>query len=307
MVSISFLYPMYLIFLLLIPLFIFIHLVTLKATKTTALRFANFEAISKIKGVDFFSKNIIILLLSILIVFLLVMSVSGLRIHATIQATEYSFIIALDTSQSMEAEDVFPNRMGAAKGAAVDFIKGAPITTRAGVVSFSGNAYIEQDLTDNKNLVKTAIDNVQISDISGTDIYEAVITSSNLLRSEESRAIILLSDGQINVGSIGDAIDYANENNVIVHTIVVGTEEGGKTSYGVSKADEDSLKSLAYNTDGVFSSATDEAELLNAFNNAMEKTAKKTAINVSTYLLIVAILLFGLQYFLISSRYRRLV
>ena len=52
MASISFIYPQYLFFILLIPLFIFIHLATLKSTKSSALKFANFEAISRIRGVD---------------------------------------------------------------------------------------------------------------------------------------------------------------------------------------------------------------------------------------------------------------
>ena len=115
MASISFIYPMYLLFLLLIPLFIFIHFITLKATRSTALRFANFEAIAKIKSVDFFSKNLIILFLSILIVFVLVMALSGLTLHTIAEASKHSFVIALDMSESMGAKDMSPNRLEAAK------------------------------------------------------------------------------------------------------------------------------------------------------------------------------------------------
>ena len=307
MVSISFLYPKFLFFLFLIPLFIFIHLATLKATRTASLKFANFEAIGRVRGVDFISKNIIILFLSILIVFLLIMAMAGLRVHILADASTFSFVIALDSSKSMEADDLFPNRMGAAKKAAISFIDELPFGSRAGIISFSGNSYIEQDLTDNKGLMKEAINGIELSEISGTDIYEAIITGTNMLKGEDSKAIILLSDGQLNVGSIAETINYANDNDVAVHTIAVGTEEGGETSYGLSKVDEDSLKALSYNTQGASLKASDEEGLLNSFSEAMAKTEKKVAINISNYLIVVSVLFFALEYFLVNSRYRRLV
>jgi len=305
--EISFLYPRYLFFLFLIPLFIFIHFATLKASRSTALKFANFDAIARIKGVDFFSKNIIILSISVLIVFLLIMAVSGLTYHTVVNTSSYSFVIAVDASQSMEANDVAPDRMSAAKKAAGDFIDSLPFGTRVGVVSFSGNALIEQDVTDSKSLVRGAIDNIGISSIGGTDIIEAVITSTNLLKGEDSKAIILLSDGQINVGGTDEVIQYANKNDVVIHTIAIGTEEGGATSYGISKADLDTLEALSYNTDGASFMATDVNEIYDSFNNAITLSDKKISINLSVYLLVACIILFSLEYFLINGRYRRLV
>jgi len=307
MASIDFLYPQYLLFLLLIPLYIFIHLATLKTTKNTALRFANFEAISRIKGVDFFSRNIFILVLTSIIAFLLILTLSGTRLNMVLEASSYSFVIAIDSSKSMEANDFLPNRMEAAKKAAKDFVDSFPISTRAGIISFSGNALIEAGITDSKSLLKAAIDNIIISDIAGTDVVEAVITGTNILSSEETKAIILLSDGQINVGAIEEAIRYANDNNVVIHTIAIGTEEGGQTSYGISKVDLDSLKGLSYNADGQSFSAGNQDELLKSFRDAIKATNRKVAINLSNYLLIISICLFSLEYWLMSSRYRRLV
>lgn len=307
MASISFQYPFYLFFLFLIPLYIFIHLATLKLSKSSSLKFANFEAISKIKGVDFFSKNIIILILSIFIITLMVFALSGMTFHTVVDSSKHSFIIALDTSQSMEAKDILPSRIESAKRAAINFIDILPSFTKVGIISFSGNALIEQDLTDRKDLMKNAISQIKISGISGTDINEAVITSSNLLKGEEVKAVILLSDGQVNVGGIEEAILYANNNEVLIHTIAFGTEEGGETSYGISKLDEDSLKALAYNSNGQYFRSTNEAELEASLKAAIEKTRKKVGINIANYLLIAASLLFTFEYFLINSRYKRLV
>ncbi|MEK6844266.1 MAG: VWA domain-containing protein [Nanoarchaeota archaeon] len=306
MASISFLYARYLFFLFLIPLFIFIHIVTLKSAKSTALRFANFEAIARIRGVDIISKNLVILSLSILIMLSSILALSGLTLHLIINSSSHSFVLALDTSKSMEANDIGPNRMEAAKSSALKFVDNAPFGTRMGIVSFSGSAFIEQSVTEDKGLVKSAISNIVLSNVGGTDINEVVITGTNLLEKEDGKAIILLSDGQINVGSVEDAVKYATVHNVIIHTIAVGTEEGGETSYGLSKLDEDSLTALSYNTGGQFFRARDINELSDSFNNAIEQTSKSVGIDLSRYLLIASILLFFLEYYLINTKYRRL-
>jgi len=306
MVDISFSHPHYLFFLFLIPVFILIHFVTLRSIRTSALRFANFDLIARVKGVDFFSRSIVILFLSGVIVLFLAMAVSGATLHTVIDASSHSFVVSLDSSRSMEANDILPNRMEAAKEAAMSFVDATPLATRIGVISFSGNSFIEQDLTNSKILVKAAIRKIAISGIGGTDLYEAVITGTNMLKNEESKAIVILSDGQNNVGFLDEAINYANTNDVVVHTIAFGTEEGGLTDYGLSKVDEDSLKALAFNTDGEFFRATNKEELLESFNNAITLTKKKVAIDLTQYLVVAAMLLFALEYLLINTRYRRL-
>jgi len=301
---ITFAYPKYLFLLLIIPLIVLVYILTLKNTKKRALKFANFEAIARVKGVEFFSKNVITFLLSIFIVFFLVMSVSGATLHKQAEASTFSFILAIDSSRSMEARDLLPNRLDVAKETAKSFVDLAPRTTRIGVVSFSGNSFIEQDLTENKDQMESAINSIEQSSIEGTDIYEVIITSTNLLKNEESKALVLLSDGQITVGEIEEAIEYANDNDVLIHTIAVGTADGGETSYGVSKLDEDSLKALAYNTEGKFFKAQDKGAILDSLNNILLLTNKKISINLSPYLLLAVILFFVVDYILVNTRYR---
>ncbi len=301
---ISFTKPGYLLFLIVIPLFIFIHFYTLRSKKKKALKFANFDAISRVHGIEIYSKNIVILVLSIVIVSLLVLSMSGLMLHVQKRASSFSFVIAVDTSRSMSANDISPTRIDAAKSIAKDFIDDTPSSTKIGIVSFSGTTYIERDLTSDKTSVKSAVGDIEISGVEGTDVYEAVITSTNLLRNEDSRSIIILSDGQLNVGRVKDTIDYANDNDVLINTIAVGTEEGGKTDYGVSKVDEDALKGLAYSTNGKFFRAVDRASLAQAFQEVMEVTRKNVALDLSGYLLGAAVLIFVLEYFLMNTRYR---
>lgn len=302
--ELSFARPIYLLFLFLIPLIFFIHLKTLTVKKKRALRFANFEAIARIKGIDFFSKNIVILFLSVFLIFLLTMSVSGLTVHMKLDASSFSFVLAVDSSRSMEADDMFPNRLHVAKNVAENFVNNIPISTRVGVVSFSGSSIIEQGMTDEKEMIVSAIRGISLESFGGTDIYETIITSTNLLRNDESRSIILLSDGQINVGKIEDAIDYANENDVIVNAIGIGTGDGGKTSYGLSKLDEKLLKSLSYNTGGTFFKVGSKEELEVSFDKIMKITKRKVSINLSNYLIFFAIILFFIEYVLANTKYK---
>ena len=303
----SFSHPQYLVFLFAIPLFIAIHFYSLSNRKKNALNFANFEAISRIKGIDFFSKNIIMLILNLIVLVLMVLAVSGLTYHTLAETSSFSFVVVVDSSQSMEADDFSPNRLNAAKDTAIDFVRRAPTGVEIGVVSFSGSSYIIQDVSQDKVAVVGKLESIEISRYGGTDIFEAVITSTNLLSRYEHKAIILLSDGQLNVGTVEDIIDYANENDVLIHTIAVGTLEGGETTYGTSKLNEDSLRSLSYNTGGKHFSATNQELLSQSFLDILNLTNKKVSINLTAYLILSAILLFGLVFFLSNTRYLSII
>lgn len=303
MVSFSFSHPQYLFLLFAIPILFFIHFLALGNKKKSALRFANFDAIAKIEGIDFFSKNVVILFLNILIVVSIIFAVSGLTLHTNMQSSSFSFVLAIDSSQSMEADDFSPSRIVVARQTAVDFVNSAPVDVKMGVVSFSGSSRIEKDMSKRDDEIKNAINGIKIGGFGGTDLYEAILTSTNLLKNEDHKAIILLSDGQINVGTVDNAVDYANDNEVIVHAIGMGTKEGGNTEFGFSKLDEDSLKSIAYYTGGSYFSAENKENLSNAFISIFDLTERKVAIQLFDYLILFALVLLVFQFFLTNTKY----
>ncbi len=296
--------PVYLFLLFIIPLFVIIHFLSLRTRKGDALRFANFEALARIRGVDIYSKNLSLVIFTSVIALLLIFSVSGLTVHTTARTSFFSFVIAVDSSQSMEATDVLPTRFDAAKETASRFIDSSGIATHIGLVSFSGSALIEQEPTDDKSMLLTKLDAIQLSSIGGTDIYEAVVTSVNLLLSEERRALILFSDGQLNVGNLNSAIDYAQKHNVIIHTVAVGTLEGGDTTYGLSKIDEDSLQALAYNTYGTYSLLSDESSMEAFLTEIASVKLGSISLNMASYLIITALCLLVIGFVIIDFRYR---
>jgi len=300
----SFIYPLYLWFLFVIPLMIIIHFISIQSRGKTAIKFANFDAIARIKGVDLYSKNLIILVLSILTALCLVMSMSGLTLEIRTNSTANSFVIAVDSSRSMEADDISPSRLEGAKNIALDFVKGSRTGTRVGIISFSGISTIEQDVTDDKSKINNAIRNIDFSEIGGTDISEAITTSVNILKNENRKSIILFSDGQINVGDLDYALEYAEDNDVVINTIAIGSKTGGQTGFGVSKLDEDTLKAIAYNTDGKMLSIENNEDIGRFFNEIMELRVRDVSINLTRQLLIGAVVLFFIQYILINTRYK---
>jgi len=297
---VNFTHPSYLLFLFAIPVLIFFHFFGLKNLKGKGLKFANFESIARVKGIDLYSRNIFLLLFNILFIVLLVFALSGTILHKEMEASSFSFVIAIDNSESMTANDLLPDRLSAAKETAIKFVDSLPFESKLAVLSFAGDSKIEQRLSTSKQEVKFAINDIEISVVKGTDIFEAIDNSIELLKRESNKAIILLSDGQVNVGNVNEATDYAKFNEVLVHTIGVGKLEGGETSYGISKLDEDSLKSLAYNTHGRYFSAENNFELEDSFSQIVGVTERLGEIDLGFYIIIVVIILFIIKQFLLS-------
>lgn len=279
------------------------HFIFLSKKRSRALKFANFNALAKIKGVDIISKNISILLLSIIVVVLVTFALSGMTIYPWVETSFFSFVIAIDSSRSMEAKDLFPSRFEVAKETAATFIDNAPVGTKFGVISFAGNAYIESELTEEKSFTKNAIRDIPLSYIGGTDLYDAIVASVNLLEKENAKSMILISDGQINIGGITEAIEYAQKRGVMIHTIGVGTREGGQTTYGISKIDEDSLKAISYSTGGIYFPVENKKQMEEAFEKILTVRKRQISLNLSPYLLIASLILIFIEYILFNTRY----
>ncbi len=304
--ALAFVRPEYLWWLFLVPGVILFHFFTLYSRKRRALQFANFDAIARVRGIELYSRNLTTLSLTILTVIVLVVALAGPLIVRESTISRFSFVIVLDVSRSMEANDIAPTRLDAAKETASDFVLAFPIGSRFGLVTFSGSSYIRSSLTHEQSAILAALQRAEISSLGGTDLSEAIITATNLLEGEESKAIIILSDGQNNVGTLDSAIEYARQKSVFIYAIGIGTPEGGMTSYGFSKADEDVLKAAAYETFGKFYRATDKAALFASFRNIESQKISPLTKDISSYLIAAALILFLLTYGLNASYYRML-
>jgi Ca-activated chloride channel family protein len=286
---------------------IFVHISSIVGAKKRALKFANFDAIKRVSGVELFSKNLTLLYLGIIIVLLLIFSVSGMSFTKEVETSRVSFVLAIDSSRSMGATDIPPTRLDAAKIAAVDFLKMVPEKTRMGVISFAGTVVIEQEVTDETVLLEKAINNIEVKTTGGTNALDALITASNILINEDGKSIILISDGNINVNNLQSIIDYSQKNNVIIHCLGIGTELGGAEDLGgFFKASEEGLKTIAEKTNGRYYHISNVGDFYSAMNDMIEVTKKVAVFDMSFYLDLAAMFLIFLMFFLINTRYRTL-
>jgi len=298
--------PEYLWFLFSIPLLILAHFATLKKFKKRALKFANFTAIQRITGGELLSKNLFLLIIRILILLLFIFSIAGMSVVYKGMASSYDYVLAMDNSNSMIVEDLIPSRFDAAKTSAKTFVDELGPDNNVGVLSFSSVSMIETPLSNDFIHVKSVINNIELSEVGGTNMGQAIVNGANLLlTSDKGKAIVLLTDGQTNIGiNLEEAVDYANKREVIVYTIGLGTEEGSDF-FGIKLVlDEASLGYIASSTGGKYYRAETIEELKEAYHEVANLTERKITQNLSMSFIVLALLLLLYEWMLINTRYK---
>lgn len=170
-----------------------------------------------------------------------------------------TIIVAIDTSLSMEATDVQPNRLAAAKSSAAAFVAGLPPTFAVGLVGFNGVASLVVPPTQDRTTVANAVQQLRLGP--STAIGEAVFTSLAAVRAQQATdggnvpaRIVLLTDGTNTVGrDVGSAAAAARQMNVPVSTISFGTPNGVVQVQGQNvpvPVDVPSMQTLARATGG---------------------------------------------------------
>jgi len=150
-------------------------------------------------------------------------------------------VLAIDTSLSMQATDVSPSRVDAAKASAMEFLKTVPDGVAVGVVGFDSRARQLIAPTTNLDAVQRTIEKAKLGQ--GTAIGEAVFlaldsieTAADQLETaggvakeggDPAGTIVLLSDGETTDGRPNDeAAAAAKELGIAVNTIAFGTNGG---------------------------------------------------------------------------------
>lgn len=194
-----------------------------------------------------------------------------------------SLTIMIDTSASQER--TLPEEKAAAKSFVESFVR--PTKDEVSIVSFTGEATLEQGMTNNVARLQRAIDRVQFVPPSGyvgggvvvgtppisggnqtvqgsTAIWDAIwITSDEVLGpapEKTRRAIILLTDGYNTYGKkkLDDAVQAALRSEAVIYSIGIGDNF-------YSGVDEGALKKISERTGGRAFFPKDEAELRRAF------------------------------------------
>ena len=318
MVVISFDNPVYLWYLLSLPFMIYTHFYLMKRSKAKAMKFANFEALKRVTGQKLMTRNIAPLVIRIIIIACVILAASGAIYWHEGRVNDNDFVIAIDTSASMTAQDIAPNRLEAAKSTAIDFVNSLKSSSDIGLISFAGTVFIESVPINNKDSLRKTIENMQVSDTGGTDISGAVITSTNMLiASDKGKVIILITDGSNTLGafmenSVESSVDYASKNHVVVHTIGVGSESGPigylPEYYNISAVyGENTLFKISNSTGGYYYKATDNAGLQGAYKSISDAATKSIVpLKLSYGLMLIALVLLFVEWGLMNTRYKKI-
>src|SRR5437899_2186665 len=138
-------------------------------------------------------------------------------------------VVAIDTSRSMLAEDVAPNRLARAKLAALDLKKLAR-TDRVGLVAFAGSAFLQCPLSFDDEAFRQSVNALDVNIIpqGGTALAEAIQTARAAFKekNDNHKILVLFTDGEDHDGSAVEAARSAAKEGMRIYTVGVGTPNG---------------------------------------------------------------------------------
>ena len=178
-----------------------------------------------------------------------------------------SVMLVLDISGSMQATDVQPTRLDAARSAGKRFLTRVPEQMRVGMVGFSDSPQTIQALTYDHREVRAALDSLAAD--GGTATGDGLSAALGLFERKNRRgppaAIVLLSDGKATAGR--DPIEVAQEAKrlgVPIFTVALGTEEGvipGGFGGQPVPPDPETMRAIARESGGKAFEVQDSGEL----------------------------------------------
>ncbi len=267
---IIFAHPQFLLLLLLIPFFFIGLAVWMGARRRRLRKFGDEALVNDLMPSWSRSKRWVRAVIYSLAFTFLVIGLSRPQIGAKLKeykAKGAEIMIALDVSNSMLAQDYSPNRLERAK-LAISRITDKLQGDRIGLIIFAGSSFVQLPITSDYVSAKMFLSNISTSSvpIQGTAIGDAINTAvrSFSAQSEQSRAIIVITDGENHEDDAVAAAAQAAEVGVKVYTIGVGSQEGQpipmdggllKDKEGnivVTRLDEETLKQIAQAGGGAY-------------------------------------------------------
>ena len=147
-----------------------------------------------------------------------------------VQQNGLDIVVAVDTSKSMLATDIAPNRLTRAKLATLELMQRAT-ADRMGLVAFAGDAFLECPLTIDNTAFQQSVQALDVNSIpqGGTAIAGAINTALTAFKEKtRHKVLVLFTDGEDNDSEPGalEAAQAAAKAGIKIFTIGIGSAEG---------------------------------------------------------------------------------
>jgi len=280
------LWPGFLFLLGLIPVIILAYIWILRRRRRFAVRYSSLALVRQALPKESRFRRHFPFALFLLGIASLVMALVRPVASVEVPVSQTVVILAMDVSWSMCSSDIPPNRLKAAKDAALDFIKSQNSSTQIGVVAFAGFAQLVQPPTNDRQALEKAIRSLYTA--RRTAIGSAILSSLNAIAEMDSRVapsdiyaipesldaqaqdgnylphiIVLLTDGASNAGPYPlDAAQQAVDRGIRIYPIGFGTPYGGPfTDCGQGLRGDDFFGGGGFGFGGGFRRGIDEGTL----------------------------------------------
>ena len=261
-------------FLLLVPALIAAYVLLQRRRRAYTMRFTNLEVLAAVAPKRPGIKRHIPAVAMLLSLLFLAGALARPTVERPVPKEQAGIMLVIDVSLSMAATDISPDRITAAKTAAIDFVKALPKELRVGVVAFSELSALVSPLSRNRQQTELAIES--LAPVGGTAIGEGLFTAlEEIGRAGEGNTaktpatVLLLSDGKWNRGrSPEDAAVQAKAMGVKVFTLGLGTQGATLDLAGQQipvDLDETELRAIAETTGGSYSRSADAESLRDVY------------------------------------------
>jgi Ca-activated chloride channel homolog len=273
---VSFANPAVLVALLAVPLVLALHVLARSRRQRYAIRYPALDTLAGVvPAAGGAWRRRIPPALFLLSLVALVAALARPEMTVSVPVERASVVLVTDVSRSMEATDVSPDRLSAARNAANDFLDEVPESLRVGLVSYSTAADSLQTPTTEHAAVREALDSLQPIEgtSTGAGLNAALEDLKNSVDGDRRRppsAIVLLSDGSATDGDAQyRAAEEARQLGIPIYTVALGTSEGVVTLPGGRQLnvppDPEALERIARTSGGAAFLAEDADELAGVY------------------------------------------
>jgi Ca-activated chloride channel homolog len=315
--------PWLLLALLAVPVLAWLYVVAQRRRARYAVNFTNLAVLREVARAAAWRRWVPAVLL-LLAVTALTAGVARPHVRGLVPQERATVVLVLDVSRSMEARDVRPNRIGAAKEAIRLFLARAPERLRVGLVAFAGIPQVVTPPTRDREQVSVSLDHLgEYATFGGTAIGDALAMAVDVgqetLRRDAAMgagaadegklvSILFLSDGAQHQGVLQplEGAALAKQAGMRIYTVALGTPSGTVPGFGNGQfgggggggffeperipvpPDPETLRAIAAETGGEFTDARTAEDLTSAYEELGSNLGRTEEDKEVTYAFLLA-------------------